>query len=1221
MQNNGNGNSGSPNRHSEQENSKSGVMAYTVSSAIQGPEKRVASADTLLDAESQDESQTKPISDSSQQIPNYSETIDANVEGAVQQVLPGYRLQYLELYNWGTFDGQIYSIRPEGQSSLLTGANGSGKTTLIDAMLTLLVPERKYRFYNQSSGAEKKTERSEESYVLGQYGNIQEEGRSYSTAQQMRSDKRSAYSILLASFANHTGQTITLAQCRWFSSTELKRVWVIAYTPLTIAEDFTPFDPKGQWRRDLRQRHPGAETRDTIEFFDSASKYARRMLKVFGMRSPKALTLFNQTVGIKVLGNLDAFIRDNMLEAGESEDAFLQLKDTYRLLLQAKNAMDKAEAQLKLLQPIKQLSETLGVIEGSRQTWMRDQQLSELYFATCRQQFLKDQIVAAQNSVAEVRASIDHINENLERARDDKETLSRMFSSDQTGLELAQLQQQIKQLEQTKRQKQEELTRYNLLAQALGFGENPDEAEFKRVQKLCQQRTAEIQEQRRRLAQDNFSLKREMDELLQTIKVRQHEIKQLSSQKNNITGRIAEVREQIADYLGVSAAELPFIAELIQVKQGADDWEMVIEKVLRGFAMRLIVPERYYAQVNQYVNSTKLGTRLVYHKVPDYYRSESKVFAPPKALVQKLMFHPESPYSDWVKEQVLTTFDYLCADNLGEFETYRKAITREGLIKAASRHEKDDRDSGMGRSQYILGWTNTGKVDSIVADIHSLQAKIEKSLQRQDQLQREEEKKDWLLKNIAKFEELTDYSTIHWEAVADRLEDLYQQQLNLENASGDLQGLKTQIQDMVQRIASMDQERTAYLLREQELLTGIADYKLQLEEATNLLKHARLDGVDLKAEQLPELFKEFAERFASSLAEMKAENVSVVYRSVQDEIEKRLQGFRSRVDETRRALERAMMTFKRPDQELLQRFPDWASDTYQLPDDIRYVAEYVEYCTKLETDDLPSYTRDFERYLTTHMIQKMADFRESFYQREQEIHETVQELNASLHQINFRNLPKTYIQLKAVRTVSPNVMAFRQMLDDWIPVAGEQEGVYDIEALKQSFEAIRTLIEKLEHEEGWKKQVTDVRNWSEYYAEEYFRETNKPMKVYRSMGELSGGEKAQLTYTILGSAIAYQFGITQAGESHSFRFIAVDESFSNQDDEKATYLMDLCRQLHLQLLVVTPNDKTHIVEPYISSVHFVYRRNNRSSHLLDMPIVDFQHRRNEWQALAEVMGK
>ena len=82
----------------------------------------------------------------------------------------GYRLKYMEIFNWGTFDGEIYRISPEGNNSLLTGGNGSGKTTYVDALLTLLVPIKKYRFYNRSSGTDKKSERTEESYVMGAYG-------------------------------------------------------------------------------------------------------------------------------------------------------------------------------------------------------------------------------------------------------------------------------------------------------------------------------------------------------------------------------------------------------------------------------------------------------------------------------------------------------------------------------------------------------------------------------------------------------------------------------------------------------------------------------------------------------------------------------------------------------------------------------------------------------------------------------------------------------------------------------------------------------------------------------------------------------------------------------------------------------------------------------------------------------------------------------------------
>ncbi|MCH5719922.1 ATP-binding protein [Niabella hibiscisoli] len=58
----------------------------------------------------------------------------------------GFRLQYMEVFNWGTFDEQIHTITPNGETSLLTGANGSGKTTFVDALLTLIVPEKDIAF-------------------------------------------------------------------------------------------------------------------------------------------------------------------------------------------------------------------------------------------------------------------------------------------------------------------------------------------------------------------------------------------------------------------------------------------------------------------------------------------------------------------------------------------------------------------------------------------------------------------------------------------------------------------------------------------------------------------------------------------------------------------------------------------------------------------------------------------------------------------------------------------------------------------------------------------------------------------------------------------------------------------------------------------------------------------------------------------------------------------
>jgi uncharacterized protein YPO0396 len=79
----------------------------------------------------------------------------------------GFRLHAPGVFNWGTFDGRVWTLQLRRPERLLTGDIGSGKSTLVDAITTLLVPAHRIA-YNKAAGADSK-ERTLRSYVLGHY--------------------------------------------------------------------------------------------------------------------------------------------------------------------------------------------------------------------------------------------------------------------------------------------------------------------------------------------------------------------------------------------------------------------------------------------------------------------------------------------------------------------------------------------------------------------------------------------------------------------------------------------------------------------------------------------------------------------------------------------------------------------------------------------------------------------------------------------------------------------------------------------------------------------------------------------------------------------------------------------------------------------------------------------------------------------------------------------
>ena len=263
------------------------------------------------------------------------------LEFATDDTATGFRLHRLELLNWGTFNQHVWTLDLHGQNTLLTGDIGSGKSTVVDAVTTLLVPVHRVA-YNKAAGAEGK-ERSLRSYVLGHYKSERNEVGGASKPVALRDD--STLSVILGVFRNEGfDQTITLAQVFWMKEAagSPARLYVGAERDLSIAEHFTSFGAEIPALR-KRLKAQGAEVNDT---FPPYGAWFRRRL---GIQSEQALDLFHQTVSMKSVGNLTAFVRDHMLDAGSATDRIDNLLGHFDDLNRAHEAVLRAKRQMEML--------------------------------------------------------------------------------------------------------------------------------------------------------------------------------------------------------------------------------------------------------------------------------------------------------------------------------------------------------------------------------------------------------------------------------------------------------------------------------------------------------------------------------------------------------------------------------------------------------------------------------------------------------------------------------------------------------------------------------------------------------------------------------------------------------------------------------------------------------------------------------------------------------
>ena len=1116
--------------------------------------------------------------------------------------LAGFRLQRLEVFNWGTFDARVWTLRADGRNALLTGDIGSGKSTLVDAVTTLLVPAHRVA-YNKAAGAEAR-ERTLRSYVLGHYKAARSELGGSGRPVALRGPN--SYSVILGVFHNAGyDQTVTLAQVFWLKDPQGQplRLYAVAEKALSIAADFADF---GTDIVKLRKRLRAAKV--VVE--DSFPPYGALFRRHFGIHNEQALELFHQTVSMKSVGNLTDFVRSHMLEPFDVAPRLTALIAHFDDLNRAHEAVLKAQRQVALLQPLVADCERHGDIAAAVDAQRAAREALQAWFAGLKAELLDQRLQHLSDELARHDSQIERLAAQ-QRAQLLQERDLRRAIADSGGDRIERLALDIAQKETEKRRRSDKATRYDALRQTLGLLAMHDVKDFINQRALCaplREAAAEnettLQNTLNELGAAFVQGRKEHDELLA-------ELASLKARRSNIDAQQVALRAALCAALTLREADMPYAGELIQVRDDERDWEGAAERLLRSFGLSLLVPDEHYAAVSDWVDRTQLRGRLVYFRIRPKTRGsgqDSRGDLPtlhPDALARKLAIRPDTPFYAWLERELAHRFDLACCTGQDQFRREARAITRTGQIKApGERHEKDDRHRIDDRSRYVLGWSNQAKIAVLEAKARVLQARLGDTGGRIAALQKEQAGVRERLQALDKLEEYHDFTELDWRGSATELAALQDEKHRLESASDVLQTLAAQLQalesalaDSATRLKKREAEQAQALLRQAQA-RALREQSQQKIDATGFAAQAAYFGLieGWRAEALGD-------------APLSVENCDGREQDMRRWLQERIDADDKKLARLSEKIVRAMAEYKQA----------FKLDTQEVDASVAAGAEYGAMLAQLKADDLPRFVARFKELLNENTIREVAHFQSQLHRERETIKERIARINESLTQIDYN--PGRFIALEAQTATDADVRDFQTELRAC--TEGTLTGSDDAQYSEAKFLQVRQIIERFRGREGsaeadrrWAAKVTDVRQWFVFAASERWREDGSEFEHYSDSGGKSGGQKEKLAYTILAASLAYQFGLEWGAlRSRTFRFVVIDEAFGRGSDESAQYGLRLFQQLNLQLLIVTPLQKIHIIEPFVASVGFVHNEDGSASKLRNLGIEDYRAQRDALTAL------
>jgi len=1082
-----------------------------------------------------------------------------------------FRMTRLQVYNWGTFSG-LHDIPVSKRGFLIVGRSGAGKSTLLDALSALLVPPRWIDFNAAAREASRAgRDRNLVSYVRGAWTAQTDTASGESAVRYLRAG--TSWSALALQYENGAGQHVALVQLFWIrgnanSNRDVKSYFLVLERPFDLRE-LQDFGSNNFDVRKLKQALPDAFARDEFR------PYCERFCRLLGIESDMALRLLHKTQSAKNVGDLNAFLRDFMLDKPETFDVADRLVSEFGELHAAHQAVVTAREQVHVLAPARSRHQHMDSLALERNGLQELMAGMHSYRERLRMDLLAEHIRALEIELEGLAGNVQrhqNVLDNRSAALRDLERQRREAGGEQIEF----FKNAIETLET---QRKERMRKRSLAVEAcktLGWDLRPNPQGFAELLGMARQEIDDWQNDD--LQQDALlALDREATAVGARRAVVDRELASLRRQPSNIPAPMLELRRQVAEAVGVAEAALPFVGELVEVKLDESAWRGVIERVLHGFALAILVQEDQYAAVSAYVNDTDLGRKLVYYRTVRAEQPARPLQA--QSLVLKLKVK-EDGFAGWLQNELRQRFDYDCVDSLRAFRAAReRALTREGQIKHnRSRHEKDDRHSVDARQYWVLGFDNRAKLALYEQEARQLQ---ERAAQLAAQLGALCAQRQARAGRLLQCQTLIN---LQWQEIdvlplADRMATIQRQLDVLCTGNSDLQRIEERLRQQEELV------REARAVLNDELVEQRSRQQ-RCAEQEDLLATLRRDPaiVPLTPHQQAGL----AQRYAAWNGVLRLKDVDSADRAVGKTLHDEIRAIDNELAQGEKYVEAQFATF----------INTWRADADGLDARLAAAPDFFRKLARLESDGLPAHEQRFFDLLQNQSHQNLAALSSYLNDARKAILARMELVNDSLRQVPFNSSEhqRTYLHIQPKDRQLPEVQQFKQD----ITAALKHAWIDDREFAEARFIDLRRLVNRLASQEPehrrWREAVLDVRQHVEFIGRE-FDEDGQEVQVHQSGAGLSGGQRQKLATTVLAAALRYQLGGNDTGIPR-YAPVVLDEAFDKADNEFTALAMNIFANFGFQMIVATPLKSVMTLEPFIGGACFVDIRERKASSVL-----------------------